>query len=76
MAPLVQEHDRLVSGPDGGVEPLNEPRGEHAAAALLLALVRLYAPAPLAALAVLYIEVIRGTPLLIQLFLLFSRKPG
>lgn len=40
-----------------------------------LALCRLYAPAPIAWLAVAYIEVVRGTPLLIQLFLIFYGLP-
>lgn len=38
---------------------------------LVLALARLYGPAPLPTLAVGYIEAIRGTPLLIQLLLLY-----
>jgi polar amino acid transport system substrate-binding protein len=38
---------------------------------LFLALARLYAPRPLPALAIGYIEVVRGTPLLVQLFLLY-----
>ncbi len=42
---------------------------------LLVALSRLYAPWPVTALAVSYIEVIRGTPLLIQLFLVFYGLP-
>ncbi len=42
---------------------------------LLVALVRLYGPGPLTALAISYTEVIRGTPLLIQLFLIFYGLP-
>jgi polar amino acid transport system substrate-binding protein len=42
---------------------------------LLLALTRLYAPAPVRGLSVAYIELIRGTPLLIQLFLIFYGLP-
>lgn len=42
---------------------------------LLLALVRLYAPTPLSFLAVAYIELIRGTPLLIQLYIIFYGLP-
>lgn len=42
---------------------------------LLLALMRLYGPKPLAWLSVLYIELIRGTPLLIQLFFIFYALP-
>ncbi len=38
---------------------------------LLLALLRLYTPPPLSTFAVIYIEVIRGTPLLIQLFIIY-----
>ncbi len=41
-------------------------------AGLVLVLARLFAPAPLPWLARAYIEVIRGTPLLIQLFLIFK----
>jgi polar amino acid transport system substrate-binding protein len=44
-------------------------------AGLNLALVRLYAPKFLSALAVAYIELIRGTPLLIQLYLIFYGLP-
>jgi polar amino acid transport system substrate-binding protein len=42
---------------------------------LLLAILRLYGPAPLSILSVLYIEVVRGTPLLIQLFFIFYALP-
>jgi polar amino acid transport system substrate-binding protein len=42
---------------------------------LLLVLLRLYAIAPLRWLATAYIEVIRGTPLLIQLFLIYYGLP-
>ncbi len=42
---------------------------------LIIVLVRLYAMAPLAWLAKAYVEVIRGTPLLIQLFLLYYGLP-
>jgi len=42
---------------------------------LLLALTRLYGPKPLSWLSVVYIEVIRGTPLLIQLFFIFYALP-
>jgi polar amino acid transport system substrate-binding protein len=42
---------------------------------LLIALSRLYATAPVRALAGIYIESIRGTPLLIQLFLIFYGLP-
>ncbi|MCI0587679.1 MAG: ABC transporter substrate-binding protein/permease [Planctomycetes bacterium] len=38
---------------------------------LALALARLYAPRPIPTLAIAYIEVVRGTPLLIQLLLLY-----
>jgi polar amino acid transport system substrate-binding protein len=44
-------------------------------AGLNLALLRLYAPKFLSALTVAYIELIRGTPLLIQLFLIFYGLP-
>jgi polar amino acid transport system substrate-binding protein len=40
-----------------------------------LALARLYAPSPFGALAGAYIEVVRGTPLLVQLFLIFYGLP-
>ncbi|MGE0616939.1 MAG: ABC transporter permease subunit [Bacteriovoracia bacterium] len=43
---------------------------------LLLTLVRLYAPAPLSTLSVAYIELVRGTPLLIQLFFIFYGLPN
>ena len=42
---------------------------------LALALIRLYAPSMLAKLSVCYVEVIRGTPLLIQLYLIFYGLP-
>ena len=44
-------------------------------AGLVLALARLFAVAPLRWLATAYIEVIRGTPLLIQLFLIYYGLP-
>jgi polar amino acid transport system substrate-binding protein len=40
-----------------------------------LATIRLFAPAPLAWVAMAYVEVIRGTPLLIQLYLLYYGLP-
>ncbi len=42
---------------------------------LLLALMRLYGPTPVSWLSILYIELIRGTPLLIQLFFIFYALP-
>ncbi len=42
---------------------------------LALALMRLYGPKPVSWLSVMYIEVIRGTPLLIQLFFIFYALP-
>lgn len=42
---------------------------------LVLALARLYGPTPVQYLTTLYIEIIRGTPLLIQLFLIFYALP-
>jgi len=45
------------------------------AAGLVLVLARLYAVAPLRWLARAYVEVIRGTPLLIQLFLIYYGLP-
>jgi polar amino acid transport system substrate-binding protein len=45
------------------------------AAGLVIVLVRLYAPPPLSWLARAYVEVIRGTPLLIQLFLIYYGLP-
>lgn len=43
---------------------------------LLLALARVFSPKPLAALATVYIEFIRGTPVLIQLFFIFYGLPS
>lgn len=43
---------------------------------LLTALVRLFAPAPFAALARFYVWIFRGTPLLVQLFLIFYGLPS
>ena len=43
---------------------------------LAVTLVRLYLPAPFSTAAVVYVEVIRGTPLLIQLFLIFYGLPN
>lgn len=42
---------------------------------LVIALIRLYAPQPFSGLAQLYIEIIRGTPLLIQLYFIFYAAP-
>lgn len=42
----------------------------------LVALARLYAPRPLAALAWLYVWVFRGTPLVVQLFIVFFGLPN
>lgn len=42
----------------------------------LLATIRVYAPQPFSFLAVLYIEIIRGTPVLIQLFFIFYGLPS
>jgi polar amino acid transport system substrate-binding protein len=43
---------------------------------LLVAVTRVYAPAPLSRLAILFIETIRGTPLLIQLYFIFYALPA
>jgi len=43
---------------------------------LFLALFRLYIPAPFNKISILYIEIIRGTPLLIQLFFIFYALPS
>ena len=43
---------------------------------LFVALVRLYAPAPFQYLAVAYVEFVRGTPLLIQLFFIYYGLPN
>jgi polar amino acid transport system substrate-binding protein len=43
---------------------------------LLVALGRLYGPAPLRWLLAVYVEVLRGTPLLLQLFTIFFVLPG
>ena len=42
----------------------------------LLAIARVFGPAPLSLLAALYIEIVRGTPLLVQLYLLFYGLPN
>lgn len=42
---------------------------------LVLALMRLYGPAPIQWITIIYIEIIRGTPLLIQLFFIFYALP-
>lgn len=42
---------------------------------LFLALMRVYAPFPIYSLSVAYIEIIRGTPLLIQLFFIYFALP-
>jgi len=42
---------------------------------LFIALTRVYAPAPFSTLAVAYIEIVRGTPLLIQLFFIYYALP-
>lgn len=44
--------------------------------AVLVALARLYAPAPLKALAWAYVQVFRGTPLVVQLFIVYFGLPG
>src|SRR5471030_1111918 len=46
------------------------------AVGFVLALVRLYAPQPLKGVADFYVWVIRGTPLLVQLFLIFYGLPS
>lgn len=43
---------------------------------LAVTLMRLYLPAPFSTIAMVYVEVIRGTPLLIQLFLIFYGLPN
>ncbi|MFI5361767.1 MAG: ABC transporter substrate-binding protein/permease [Elusimicrobiota bacterium] len=43
---------------------------------LLLALMRLYGPLPISGLATVYVEFIRGSPLLIQLFFIFYGLPA
>jgi polar amino acid transport system substrate-binding protein len=43
---------------------------------LVIALVRLYAPDPFSILALAYVEAVRGTPLLVQLFLIFYGLPN
>lgn len=43
---------------------------------LVVALIRLFGPAPLVAVARFYVWVIRGTPLLVQLFLIFYGLPS
>ena len=46
------------------------------AAGLLLALARRYGPRPVGIAAMLYIEIVRGTPLLIQILFIFYGLPG
>jgi polar amino acid transport system substrate-binding protein len=43
---------------------------------LLITLIRLYSPGPIAILATFYVEAVRGTPLLIQLLLIFYGLPN
>ncbi|MBI4863205.1 MAG: ABC transporter permease subunit [Candidatus Riflebacteria bacterium] len=43
---------------------------------IALALLRLYGPRPLSVFALLYVELVRGTPLLIQLYLLYYGLPN
>lgn len=43
---------------------------------LIVALIRLFGPAPIAAIARFYVWIIRGTPLLVQLFLIFYGLPS
>ncbi|MDT3737985.1 MAG: ABC transporter substrate-binding protein/permease [Candidatus Kapabacteria bacterium] len=43
---------------------------------LFIVVVRLYAPVPFSSLAVIYVEFMRGTPLLIQLFFIFYALPS
>src|SRR5690625_1799510 len=45
------------------------------AIAVVMALLRLYAPAPLKLLAWAYVQVFRGTPLVVQLFIVFFGLP-
>ncbi len=42
---------------------------------LIVAMIRVYAPIPISSIAVAYVELVRGTPLLIQLFLIFYGLP-
>ncbi|MBB5832270.1 amino acid ABC transporter permease [Brachybacterium aquaticum] len=44
--------------------------------AVAVALVRLYAPAPLKAIAWAYVQVFRGTPMVVQLFIVYFGLPG
>ena len=46
------------------------------AVGLVLAITRRYGPRPLAVLAMLYVEIVRGTPLLIQILFIFYGLPG
>ncbi|NCC95908.1 MAG: transporter substrate-binding domain-containing protein [Synergistales bacterium] len=43
---------------------------------LMLALVRVFGPAPLSTLSMWYVEIVRGTPVLIQLFFIFYGLPN
>jgi cystine transport system permease protein len=42
----------------------------------IVALIRLYGPAPLKSVVRFYVWIIRGTPLLVQLFLIFTPCPA
>ncbi len=46
------------------------------ALAFVVALIRLFGPAPLVAVARFYVWLIRGTPLLVQLFVIFYGLPS
>lgn len=43
---------------------------------LIVALIRLYAPQPFSGFALIYVELVRGTPLLIQLFFIYYGLPN
>ncbi|HRP02883.1 MAG TPA: ABC transporter substrate-binding protein/permease [Candidatus Kapabacteria bacterium] len=43
---------------------------------LFLAIIRIYSPKPLSIISIMYIEIVRGTPLLIQLFFIFYALPS
>lgn len=43
---------------------------------LIIVIIRLYAPVPFSSMAIVYVEFMRGTPLLIQLFFIFYALPS
>lgn len=71
----INAYDDLANGRLDAVL-MDHPIALAVVAGLALTLVRLYGPEPLAWLAGFYVEVARGTPLLIQLYLIFYALPN